>query len=79
MVLEYPGWALGVMASLIVFAMLPVPLCLIHSILQERMKQKSRDAEFGQYSIVNTDDKCETPMTEMSEVSQRNGNAAPVS
>ncbi|XP_076008348.1 sodium-dependent neutral amino acid transporter B(0)AT2-like isoform X2 [Genypterus blacodes] len=77
--LEYPGWALVVMSSLIVFAMLPVPLCFIRSILLERMKQKSRDAEFGQYRMVSTDDKVETPMTEMSDVSQTNGNSAPVS
>ncbi|KAF7653759.1 hypothetical protein LDENG_00078770 [Lucifuga dentata] len=45
--LEYPGWALAVLSLLIVFAMLPVPLALIRAFLQERIKQKSRDAEIA--------------------------------
>lgn len=66
--LEYPGWALAVLALLIMFAMMPVPVGFIHAVLQDRTKQTSRDTEIGQYSIVNTDDKCETPMTDMSEL-----------
>lgn len=69
--LEYPGWALVVLAVLIVFAMIPVPVALIHSVLQDRTKQSSKDTEIGRYSIVNTDDKCETPMTDMSELDRR--------
>ncbi|XP_040923184.1 sodium-dependent neutral amino acid transporter B(0)AT2-like [Toxotes jaculatrix] len=71
--LDYPGWALAVLAILIIFAMMPVPVAFIHAVLKERTKQTSRDAEAGQYSIVNTDDKCETPLTDMSELDQRNG------
>lgn len=75
-VLEYPGWALAVLALLIIFAMMPVPLGFIHTVLQDRTKPPTRDAENGQYSIVSTDDKCETPLTELSELDQRNGTAA---
>ncbi|XP_067432990.1 sodium-dependent neutral amino acid transporter B(0)AT2-like [Thunnus thynnus] len=77
--LRYPGWALAVLALLIIFAMTPTPLAFIHSVLQDRTKQKSRDTEIGQYSIVSTDDKCETPMTDLSELDQRNGAAASLS
>uniref|UniRef100_A0A667Z976 Transporter n=1 Tax=Myripristis murdjan TaxID=586833 RepID=A0A667Z976_9TELE len=75
--LQYPGWALAVLSLLIIFAMLPVPLVFIHSILKDRAKPESRDAEIGQYSPVSTDDKCETPMTDMSELDRRNGTTAP--
>ncbi|XP_035525771.1 sodium-dependent neutral amino acid transporter B(0)AT2-like [Morone saxatilis] len=74
--LKYPGWALAVMALLIIFAMMPVPVALIHAVLQDRTKRTSRDTENGQYSIVNTDDKCETPMTDMSDLDQRSTTAA---
>lgn len=74
--LEYPGWALAVLALLIIFAMTPVPLGFIHTVLQDRTKPPTRDAENGQYSIVSTDDKCETPLTELSELDQRNGTPA---
>ncbi|XP_030018978.1 sodium-dependent neutral amino acid transporter B(0)AT2-like isoform X1 [Sphaeramia orbicularis] len=74
--LEYPGWALAVLALLIIFAMMPVPLGFIHTVLQDRTKPPTRDAENGQYSIVSTDDKCETPLTELSELDQMNGTAA---
>ncbi|XP_062298172.1 sodium-dependent neutral amino acid transporter B(0)AT2-like [Scomber scombrus] len=73
--LQYPGWALAVLALLIIFAMMPTPLGFIHSIMQDRMKKASRDTEIGRYSIVSTDDKCETPITDMSELEQRNGAA----
>ncbi|KAM3591751.1 uncharacterized protein V6R79_006789 [Siganus canaliculatus] len=76
--LEYPGWALAVLAMLIVFAMMPVPVGFIHAVLQDRTRQTSRDTEIGQYSIVNTDDKCETPMTDMSEL-DRSETTAPFS
>lgn len=61
------------MALLVIFAMMPVPLALIHAVLQDRAKQTSRDSEIGQYRIVNTDDKYETPMTDMSQLDQRDG------
>ncbi|KAK9530573.1 hypothetical protein VZT92_012065 [Zoarces viviparus] len=74
--LEYPGWALAVLALLIIFAMMPVPVAFIHAVLQDRTKQTTGGTETGQYRIVSTDDNCETPMTDMSELSQRNGSAA---
>ncbi|KAM9336085.1 sodium-dependent neutral amino acid transporter B(0)AT2-like [Symphorus nematophorus] len=77
--LEYPGWALAVLAILIIFAMMPVPVGLIHAVLRDRTKQTARDTEIGHYSIVSTDDKCETPMTDMSELEQRSGTTASLS
>ncbi|KAM9837978.1 sodium-dependent neutral amino acid transporter B(0)AT2-like [Aulostomus maculatus] len=77
--LPYPGWALAVMASLIIFAMLPVPLALINSVLRDRMRRTNRDTENGQYTIVDTDDKCQTPMTDVSELDQWNGAATSLS
>lgn len=71
--IKYPNWALAVLALLIIFAMLPVPVALIHAVLRDRTKQTPSDTEIGQYRIVNTDDKWQTPMTDMSEVNQRNG------
>uniref|UniRef100_A0A3Q2Q360 Transporter n=1 Tax=Fundulus heteroclitus TaxID=8078 RepID=A0A3Q2Q360_FUNHE len=68
--LPYPGWALAVLALLIVFAMLPVPVGFIYSVLQDRRKPTHRDTETGHYSIVNTD---ETPMTDLSVPDRRNG------
>lgn len=77
MVLKYPHWALAVLASLIIFAMMPVPLGLIRTVLLDRNKPKSRDTA-GQYSIVNTDETPMTPMTDMSELDERNGTVASV-
>ncbi|XP_034715820.1 sodium-dependent neutral amino acid transporter B(0)AT2-like [Etheostoma cragini] len=73
--LEYPDWALAVLAILIIFAIMPVPVGLIHAVLQDRRTQTARDTETGQYIIVSTDDKCETPMTDLSELDRRNGSA----
>lgn len=74
--LAYPDWALAVLALLIIFAMMPVPLCFLRSLLKDRMRRTSRDGENAAYSMVSTDDKCETPLTDMSELEQRNGSAA---
>lgn len=74
--LEYPDWGLAMLALLIIFAMMPVPLCFIRSVLQDRTRRLSRDGENAAYSMVSTDDKCETPLTDMSELEQRNGTAA---
>ncbi|XP_037546724.1 sodium-dependent neutral amino acid transporter B(0)AT2 [Nematolebias whitei] len=70
--LRYPGWALAVLSLLIIFAMLPVPVGLIHAVMQDRRKQKLkyRDTETGHYSVVNTD---ETPMADVSELEDANG------
>ncbi|XP_033841192.1 sodium-dependent neutral amino acid transporter B(0)AT2-like isoform X1 [Periophthalmus magnuspinnatus] len=73
--LDYPDWALAVLGLLIIFAMMPVPLCFIYSVLQDRMR-RSENVENTGYSMVSTDDKCETPLTDMSELEQRNGSAA---
>ncbi|KAK7919763.1 hypothetical protein WMY93_011047 [Mugilogobius chulae] len=74
--LDYPDWALAVLALLIIFAMMPVPLCFIYSMLRDRTRRLSRDGENTAYSMVNTDDKCETPLGDMSELEQRNGSTA---
>ncbi|KAM9424673.1 sodium-dependent neutral amino acid transporter B(0)AT2-like [Pholidichthys leucotaenia] len=74
--LTYPGWALAVLALLIIFAMMPVPLCLIHALLRDRNKPTSRNMENGQYRMVCTD---ETPMMDLSELDHRNGVATSVS
>lgn len=73
--MEYPDWALAVLALLIIFATLPVPVGFIHAFLQKRNTQ-SRDAENGHYRMVNTE---ETAMTALSALEHRNGDAAPVS
>lgn len=73
--LQYPGWALAVLALLIIFAMMPVPVGLIHAYLRDRTKRASGCSENGQYSIINTDDKCDTPMTDMSELERGDGSA----
>ncbi|TNN31567.1 Sodium-dependent neutral amino acid transporter B(0)AT2 [Liparis tanakae] len=65
--LPYPGWALAVMASLIVFAMMPVPVGLLHAVLRDRTKRAARDAQAaGRYRIVGSDDRWETAMTDVS-------------
>ncbi|KAL3967548.1 prostaglandin F2 receptor negative regulator [Sarotherodon galilaeus] len=74
--LEYPDWALAVLALLIIFATLPVPVGFIHAFLQKRNTQTSRDAENGHYRMVNNE---ETAMTDLSALEHRNGDAAPVS
>lgn len=56
--------------------MMPVPVALIHAVLLDRNKQTTRDTEIGQYSVVNGDENCETPMTDMSELDQKSGAAA---
>lgn len=73
--MSYPDWALAVLALLIIFAMTPVPVAFIRRVLLDRRKQTSRGTEAGQYSIVNTE---ETPMSDMSEASHRNGAATSV-
>ncbi|XP_040013200.1 sodium-dependent neutral amino acid transporter B(0)AT2 [Xiphias gladius] len=47
MTLEYPGWALGMIVMLIVFASLPVPIGYIHSTLKNRGVRNSRSEEGG--------------------------------
>lgn len=69
--LNYPGWALALLALLIIFAMMPVPVALIHAVLKNRIKKSSRDAEMGQYSIVNS--------SEITELDQKNGTAGAIS
>ncbi|XP_070783475.1 sodium-dependent neutral amino acid transporter B(0)AT2-like [Enoplosus armatus] len=71
--LGYPGWALAVLALLIIFAMMPIPVGLIHAVLQDRVNQTPRDGESGQNSIIS---KCLTPMNDMSELDQRSRTSA---
>ncbi|KAM8836962.1 sodium-dependent neutral amino acid transporter B(0)AT2-like isoform 1-T3 [Spinachia spinachia] len=70
---EYPDWALAVLASLIIFAMMPVPLAFIRAVLQDSTRRAAGGAESGQYRIVSTHDNSETPMTDMSPLSQSTG------
>ncbi|KAL4617863.1 sodium-dependent neutral amino acid transporter B(0)AT2-like [Arapaima gigas] len=51
--LEYPSWALAVLALLIVFASLPIPLGFIHTLLQERLgagPERGVDMEHNNYT-----------------------------
>ncbi|XP_010777658.1 sodium-dependent neutral amino acid transporter B(0)AT2-like, partial [Notothenia coriiceps] len=46
--LEYPDRALAVMALLIIFAVMPVPIALIHAVLMDRRtRERARDSEAG--------------------------------
>ncbi|XP_057682878.1 sodium-dependent neutral amino acid transporter B(0)AT2-like isoform X1 [Corythoichthys intestinalis] len=62
----YPGWALAVLALLIIFAMLPVPLGFFYTLVRDKISS-------DQYTIVST--KSETPMTEIAPSSQWNEDA----
>ena len=79
--LEYPDWALAVMALLIIFAVMPVPIALIHAVLMDRRtRQRARDSAAGQYSIVSTGNNCGSLMTDdMSDLDQKEKTAASVS
>uniref|UniRef100_A0A3Q4I3X7 Transporter n=1 Tax=Neolamprologus brichardi TaxID=32507 RepID=A0A3Q4I3X7_NEOBR len=75
--LEYPDWALAVLALLIIFATLPVPVGFIHAFLQKRNTQ-SRDAENGHYRMVNTEEtgvKLET-LTRDTNLQNKTGNTS---
>lgn len=65
--LNYPGWALALLALLIIFAMTPVPVALIHTVLKSRLQKTLRDAEMGHYSPVDSSD--------MTELDLKNGTA----
>lgn len=65
---QYPGWALAILASLIIFAMLPVPLGFIYTLIRDRKRACSGGVPADDYTIVST--KCETALTDMSDVSQ---------
>uniref|UniRef100_A0AAR2M0H2 Transporter n=1 Tax=Pygocentrus nattereri TaxID=42514 RepID=A0AAR2M0H2_PYGNA len=58
--LEYPDWALAVLSSLIVIAVLPVPLGYAYSVLQQRTGQSALDTEAG-YAPCSTTDTDPTP------------------
>ncbi|XP_061613277.1 sodium-dependent neutral amino acid transporter B(0)AT2-like [Phyllopteryx taeniolatus] len=70
----YPGWALAVLASLIIFAMLPVPLGFVYTLVQDRNRARSGGIAADEYRIVST--KSETPMADVSNVNQWSGDAA---
>ncbi|CAL8283514.1 unnamed protein product [Merluccius merluccius] len=63
--LKYPDWALAVLSLLIIFAMMPIPLGFIHATLRSR----ASGDPIG-FQPVSTNDKCETPMTDMSGMMQ---------
>ncbi|XP_077075385.1 solute carrier family 6 member 16b isoform X2 [Siphateles boraxobius] len=55
--LPYPGWALAVLITLIIFAFLPVPIGYVHSLLLERLGQSPADTEarYGPCATTDTD------------------------
>ncbi|XP_029485237.2 sodium-dependent neutral amino acid transporter B(0)AT2-like [Oncorhynchus nerka] len=64
--LDYPDWALGVLAVLIIFATLPVPLGYIHSTLRNRARRNSIGSGLGTdmggvYTKCSTVE-CDTPV-----------------
>uniref|UniRef100_A0A4W5Q7Z8 Transporter n=1 Tax=Hucho hucho TaxID=62062 RepID=A0A4W5Q7Z8_9TELE len=66
MTLDYPDWALGVLAVLIIFATLPVPLGYIHSTLRNRTRRNSIGSGLGTdtggvYTKCSTVE-CDTPV-----------------
>lgn len=75
--MDYPDWALAVMAFLIIFATLPIPLGYIHGTLRARMRQNSigsgLDGETGGYTKCSTVE-CDTPIAALLEEHKgRNG------
>ncbi|XP_077358759.1 sodium-dependent neutral amino acid transporter B(0)AT2-like [Festucalex cinctus] len=70
MAVPYPGWALAVLALLIIFAMMPVPLGLFYTLLQDRNRARCGGIPADEYRIVSIN-----PMTEMSHFRQLNGDA----
>lgn len=69
--LNYPGWALALLALLIIFATMPVPVALVHTVLKNRTGKTPGDTEMGQYSMVNS--------TDVTEMEQKNGTAGALS
>ncbi|XP_035261986.1 sodium-dependent neutral amino acid transporter B(0)AT2-like [Anguilla anguilla] len=66
MSLEYPGWALALLACLIVFATLPVPVGYLHSVVKARLWQgpaggRERDLEREQYRKCSSAEPDSTP------------------
>ncbi|KAK2833623.1 hypothetical protein Q5P01_017512 [Channa striata] len=51
MALEYPGWALAMIVTLIVFASLPVPIGYVHSTLKSRMARNDPSEERGTQEV----------------------------
>ncbi|KAG7264997.1 hypothetical protein CRUP_017157 [Coryphaenoides rupestris] len=73
--LEYPDWALAVLSLLIIVAMLPVPLGFVHATLRSRAARQAGGGGglpvgFQAVSTEDDDDKCETPMTDVTDVGQ---------
>ncbi|KAI4903495.1 hypothetical protein NFI96_030469 [Prochilodus magdalenae] len=60
--LEYPDWALAVLSSLIVLAVLPVPLGYAYAVLQQRSSQSALDTVTG-YAPCSTMDTDSAPMS----------------
>ncbi|KAL6488168.1 hypothetical protein MHYP_G00019090 [Metynnis hypsauchen] len=67
--LEYPDWALAVLSSLIVIAVLPVPLGYAHSVLQQRTGQSALATEAGYAPCSTTDTDSAPNSTPMAEES----------
>ncbi|XP_076842852.1 solute carrier family 6 member 16b [Brachyhypopomus gauderio] len=60
--LEYPNWALVVLASLIFISVLPVPLGYFSTTLRQCLSQSARDGEAG-YAPCSTTDMDSTPLS----------------
>ncbi|XP_046703392.1 solute carrier family 6 member 16b [Silurus meridionalis] len=60
--LPYPDWALAVLSSLIIIAVLPVPLGYAHFVLRQRFSQSALDTEAG-YAPCSTTDQDSAPLS----------------
>ncbi|XP_060778778.1 solute carrier family 6 member 16b [Neoarius graeffei] len=60
--LPYPDWALAMLSSLIIIAVLPVPLGYVHFMLQQRISQSALNTEAG-YAPCSTTDTDSTPLS----------------
>lgn len=61
MPLPYPDWALAVLSSLIIIAVLPVPLGYVHFLVQQRFSRSTLDREAG-YAPCSTMDTDPAPL-----------------
>ncbi|GAA6078458.1 solute carrier family 6 member 16b, partial [Tachysurus ichikawai] len=60
--LPYPDWALAMLSSLIIIAVLPVPLGYAHFMLRQRFNRSAVDTEAG-YAPCSTTDTDSTPLS----------------
>ena len=75
--LEYPGWAMAMIALLILFASLPVPVGIIHSVLQSRGVQGLAGEERSQELPHERYTKCNSSELLNSQLSSEEGGGRP--